>query len=333
VVAHRTPRLPTVGPVSAQLSVIVPCYNVADHVLTTLQSLRRNAAPGIEILLVDDASTDATPELLAARVDQVPGARIVTAERNRGLSATRNLGLEQASGDYLTFVDGDDFLAPGYLSELLATIRRLNCDLVRTDHVQVRGRRRTVHRVGHGPRGVVMRPRDAILPVQRPTSVDAPNAWSGIYARRLLDAGLLRFDETLRTCEDRPWNWRLHLEADSFAVVGLTGVFYRRDVASSLTRVVDERQLDFLPAHDRIIDLVQADPEVERFLPKAVRSYCAIICHHIGRAARWPPALAEELRVRCGAALRRLPAGLVEETSAQMGGERPRLLQDLRAAA
>ena len=315
------------------LSVVVPCYNVAEHVLATMQSLQRNVDPEIEFLLVDDGSTDATPELLAAKVGEIPRARVVSSPTNRGLSAARNLGLAAAEGEYLTFLDGDDFLAPGYLGELVATIRRLGCDLVRTDHVQVRGRRRTVHRVCHGPRGVVMRPRDAILPVQRPTSVDAPNAWSGIYSRHLLDSGLLAFDESLRTCEDRPWNWRLHLQAESFAVVGLIGVFYRRDVASSLTQLVDERQFDFLVAHDRIVDLVQADPDAARFLPKAIRSYCAIICHHVSRADKYSPALAEELRRRSGAALRRLPADVLDEVTPELGGGRHQILQQLRAAA
>lgn len=316
-----------------QLSVIVPCFNVAVFLPQTLHSLRRNAAPGIEFLLVDDASSDATAQVLAAQAREVSGARVITSADNLGLSGARNLGLAEAAGDYLTFVDGDDFLSPGYLADLLATIRRLGCDLVRTDHVQVRGRRRTVHRVNHGPRNTVLRPRDAILPVDRPTSVDAPNAWSGVYSRRLLDEGLLWFDPTLRTCEDRPWNWRLHLRAESFAVVGLCGLFYRRDVANSLTQLLDERQFDFLAAHDRIVEFVRADPEADRYLPKAIRSYCAMICHHLGRAGRYPPELAEELRARCALALSRLPSEVVDAVTAEMGERRRAVLHDLRAAA
>jgi hypothetical protein len=314
------------------LSVIIPCHNVADHLLQTLRSLQANAHPGFEFLFVDDASTDATSDLLVEHTRDLPGARVVTLHDNVGLAGARNAGLDAASGTYLTFLDGGDFLAAGYLTDLVATIGRLGCELVRTDHMQVRGRRRSVHRICHGPRGIVMSPRDAILPVGRPTSVDAPHAWSGIYSRRLLDEGLLHFQPELRTCEDRPWNWRLHLRAPSFAVVGLLGVFYRRGVPNSLTQIVDERQLDFLPAHRRILALVSADPDAERLLPKAVRAFCAILCHHLSRSARLTPALAERLRASSAQDLRTLPPGVVHQVLAGLDPQRRTVLEGLQAA-
>ncbi|MFI6309582.1 hypothetical protein ACIBEK_05425, partial [Nocardia fusca] len=79
--------------------------------------------------------------------------------------------------------------------------------------------------------------------------VDYPYAWAGIYRRSLRD--LLSFPGSLHTAEDRPWIWRLHREATSFAAVGLPGVFYRRGVSTSLTQVGDERQLDFIRAFDQ----------------------------------------------------------------------------------
>jgi hypothetical protein len=63
-----------------------------------------------------------------------------------------------------------------------------------------------------------------------------------------------------------------------FAVVGLRGVRYRRDVSASLTQLVDERQLDFIPAFERIVQLVNADRNATSILPKVVRAYCAAVC-------------------------------------------------------
>ena len=57
-------------------------------------------------------------------------------EQNGGLATARNTGLDAARGEYLTFLDGDDWLAPGHCPQLLAAIEDLGCDFVRTDHVQ-----------------------------------------------------------------------------------------------------------------------------------------------------------------------------------------------------
>lgn len=293
--------------------MILPCFNIEAYAARTVQCLHRNAAPGIEFVLVDDGSTDATGAILADHVDQLPGGRLITLPHNSGLSAARNAGLAAAAGEYLTFLDGDDFVAPGYFATLLSEIQRLRCDMIRTDHVQVRGRQRSVHRINYGPRGVVGVPKGAILPIYRPTSVDAAHAWAGIYHRRLLDADLLWFDEHLRTCEDRPWIWRLHLKAESFAVVGLIGVFYRRDITTSLTQITDERQFDFIPAFDQIVAEVSVDPDADQLLPKAIRTYCAIMHHHLGRRNRYEPELAVKLTERCGQALRRLPAATLDD--------------------
>jgi len=315
-----------------RLSVIVPCHNVADYAAQTLRSLRRSAGPGIEFLLLDDASTDSTLAVLETEAQRLPGSRIVRLPFNVGVSAARNAGIDEARGAHLTFLDGDDFVAAGYYPALVGLIERLGCDMVRTDHVQVRGRRRTVHRVGHGPRGVVGRPRDAILPVERATSVDAPNAWAGVYSRRLVDNGLLYFPEHLRTCEDRLWNWRLHLRAESFAVVGLIGVFYRRGVSTSLTQITDERQLDFLPAFDEIVREASQDRDCSLLVPKALRSYCAMVLHHLGQLDRYQPAPAARLTRLCREGLARLPAAPLQQVVDGLDPERAGRLRRLLVA-
>jgi len=305
------------GP-TTRLSVIVPCYNIEQYAAGTLLSLSRSRHPEIEFVLVDDASTDATPGLLDQYADRLGRARLVRHESNRGLSASRNSGLDVAAGEYITFLDGDDWVAAGYFPTLLETIERLGCAMVRTDHVKVHGRKRTVHRIAHGPRGVVMSPRDAILPANRLTSVDAPNAWAGIYHRSLADSGALRFSERLRTAEDRLWIWRMHLRAPTFAVVGLAGVFYRRGVSGSLSEVGDDRQLDFVDAFAAIFAELSQDPDGERFRPKAVRGFCTLVDFHLSRQDRLTPRVASRLVEHCRTTLRQLPADEVQAAVAAM---------------
>jgi glycosyltransferase involved in cell wall biosynthesis len=313
-----------------KLSVIVPFYNVRQYVPDALRSLRANARADFEFILVDDRSTDGTADLLARAERELPGAVLIRHEENGGLATARNTGIDAARGEYLTFLDGDDWLAPGYYEKLVAAIEDLGCDFVRTDHVQCTARARSVHRVPHGRRNVVLPPRRAILPAHRTTSVDYAYAWAGIYHRRLADRGLLHFTHGLRTAEDRPWIWKLHREADSFAVTSLLGVFYRRGVASSLTQIGDARQLDFVRAFDQVIDETAADPEAAALLPKAVRTYCAIISHHLGSIERFEAPVARKLKAMSTAALRRMPQDVLDDALASMDAERATKLRRLR---
>lgn len=316
-----------------KLSVVVPFYNVQTYAPDTLRSLRANARQDFEFILVDDCSTDGTPEILERAERELPGAVFVRHEQNGGLATARNTGIDAARGEYLTFLDGDDWLAPGHYERLLAAIEDLGCDFVRTDHVQCTARARSVHRVPHGRRGVVMNPREAILPADRSTSVDYAYAWAGIYHRRLADSGVLRFKNGLRTAEDRPWIWRLHREAESFAVVGLLGTFYRRGVASSLTQIGDVRQLDFIRAFDQVVEETAQDADADLLLPKAVRTYCAIISHHLGSIERFEPAVARQLRSMSAAALKRMPQDVLTDALDSMDVLRASRLRRLRRRA
>jgi hypothetical protein len=335
------PESSAAGPPSSvsrvpKLSVIVPFYNVQQYAPDTLRSLRLNARRDFEFVLVNDKSKDETPAILdraAEELSDVAQVRVLHHETNGGLATARNTGLDAARGEYLTFLDGDDWLAPGYLSELVAAIEELGCDFVRTDHVQTVARARTVHRVPIGRRGEVLNPRDAILPADRSTSVDYAYAWAGAYHRRLLDKGLLHFTDGLRTAEDRPWIWKLHREAESFAVVSLLGVFYRRGVASSLTQIGDIRQLDFIRAFDQVIQETAADRDADQLLPKAVRTYCAIIAHHLSDESKWEPSVARQLRAMSAAAIQRMPQDALGDVLDTMDLRRSAKLRRLRRRA
>ena len=79
---------------------------------------------------------------------------MLTHPRNAGpVGRPQHAAWTRRQGTYVAFLDGDDWVEPGYFPTLLAAIERLGCDMVRTDHVKVHGRNRAVHRIAHGPRG------------------------------------------------------------------------------------------------------------------------------------------------------------------------------------
>ena len=101
-----------------RLSVIIPCYNVADTLQRCVQSILSQLPRDAEVILVDDGSTDATG-LIAERISAENVAVRVFHKPNGGLSDARNYGIAKADGDYLMFVDSDDEVAPSTLPSVL----------------------------------------------------------------------------------------------------------------------------------------------------------------------------------------------------------------------
>ncbi|MEV5907869.1 glycosyltransferase family 2 protein [Streptomyces chartreusis] len=313
------------------LSVIVPCYNIESYVPETVTSLVNNERDDFEFIFVEDRSTkDKTYEALLTLTKRLKNSRVIRHEKNGGLATARNTGIDASEGRYLTFLDGDDWLAPGYLADLTDAIERLDVDFVRTDHVQVTGIERTVHRAPEGRRHIALDPRTSILPVDDTTMVDYPYAWAGVYHRRLLDKGMLRFHDGLKTAEDRPWIWDLHRRADSYAVASLRGVFYRRGVASSLTQIGDVRQLDFFRSFDLVLAELADDPEVSRLRKKALRNYCVVIAHQLLSRGRFERSIAARLKQMAAEALGRMSEDELEEALVGMGEERVYMLRRIR---
>ena len=113
-----------------RLSVIIPVYNVEDYVAKCLDSLippaeeaiLRGDEPEYEIIAVNDGSTDSSPAIVQDYVNHYPQfIRLITTE-NMGQGHARNVGIDEAQGEYLYFIDSDDYLAPGAMGEMLRTL-------------------------------------------------------------------------------------------------------------------------------------------------------------------------------------------------------------------
>ncbi|MFD7936329.1 glycosyltransferase family 2 protein [Streptomyces sp. NPDC059755] len=313
------------------LSVVVPCYNIESYLPETVTSLVNNARDDFEFIFVEDRSTkDRTYEALLALTERLGNSRVIRHEHNGGLATARNTGIDVAEGRYLTFLDGDDWLAPGYLARLVDVVERFDVDFVRTDHVQVTGVERAVHRAPEGRRHTPLDPRTSILPVDDTTMVDYPYAWAGVYHRRLLDRGMIRFHDGLRTAEDRPWIWDLHRRAESYVVASLHGVFYRRGIASSLTQIGDVRQLDFFRSFDLVLAELADDPEADRLRGKALRNFCVVIAHQLIDRRRFERSVAAQLKRLAAEALGAMSEEELSEAVVGMGEERVQVLRRVR---
>ena len=186
------------------ISVIVPVYNVAPYLGRCLDSIAAQTWGNLEVWLVDDGSTDDSAALCAAMAEKDPRFRLLRQE-NAGVSAARNLAMDHAGGQYLQFVDGDDFLPPDATETLARTAASTGADLVVGRFWRVAGSRAAVR--GHIKEDRLLTRREfAGEMLKAPANFYYGVLWNKLYRRSLVEGGRLRFDPAVTWCEDFLFN-------------------------------------------------------------------------------------------------------------------------------
>ena len=111
------------------VTIIVPAFNSAKYIEKCLNSILRQTYQNLEVIVVDDGSTDGTAGIIRRIAGRDHRIRFLC-EENRGTSAARNYGLEEATGEYLTFVDSDDYIARDYVERLQKRCESTEADMV-----------------------------------------------------------------------------------------------------------------------------------------------------------------------------------------------------------
>jgi glycosyltransferase involved in cell wall biosynthesis len=218
------------------VSILIPVYNVEEYLNDCVQSILSQARDcNIEILLLDDCSTDTSREICLELCVLYPDRiRLLSHDQNSGLSAARNSLLEASRGEYLWFIDSDDYLLPGTLQKLMTIIASQSPDLILCDYEK----RRFLKKKTFPGSGRKLQD-DKVQLISGVFQHRKMYAWSRI-SRRSLWGSDLRFPPG-RTFEDiatTPW---LLLRAKTFYYVPESWVFYRRRAGSIMTSVTRTR--------------------------------------------------------------------------------------------
>lgn len=109
------------------ISVIIPCYNVSQYINRCIDSVLSNTYCDLQVICINDGSTDNTLDILQSYTDE----RItVISHENKGLSASRNIGMEKAKGEFICFIDSDDWIHKSYFETLIQIQKKTQADIV-----------------------------------------------------------------------------------------------------------------------------------------------------------------------------------------------------------
>lgn len=301
------------------LSVVVPAYNVEDYIVTCLDSLFDQDFGDFEVIAVDDRSPDRSGELLDAYARRDARLRVLHLAQNRGLGGAREAGLAAASGEYVWFVDADDWVAEGSLGRIASHLRRGQPDVLVIGHAVTRpsGSQRAVH--------------DAVLASIGPTTTAVaspqvlrtfPSAWNKVIRRAFLRELDLPFPRG--TYEDIPVVLPLLCAAGSIGILDEICLHYRQRPGSILGSS-GERHLEVIDQYELTFERLQRlGPRVNGLEPAV---YAFMIQHLFlllgaGRLDR--VAQREHFRRASELARRHRPAGYIAPTGLE--GLRDRLL-------
>ena len=243
----------------ASISVIIPAYNQALYVSESVQSVLRQTYRDFELIVVDDGSTDETPQILSGFID--PRIRVIW-QPNAGLSAARNTGLRASSAPLVTLLDADDFFFPGKLAVLCAFL---------DDHPEIGmvcGGTQIIDQKGYPLSQIANSPRSLEL---SELLIGNPFTPSAVMIRREWFDRVGVFDETLRACEDWDLWLRMAYAGCRFAWVEHLVVAYRYH-QGQMTRESDRMRKAMLSMLDKFFSQPGLSEYLRNYKDKAYAS-------------------------------------------------------------
>jgi glycosyltransferase involved in cell wall biosynthesis len=240
---------------SVLLSVVVPVYAVEGYLYQCLESIRAGLSPAesaaVEVIAVNDASPDSCGHMLDDYADRHGDLRVVHLSHNGGLGAARNAGLAHARGDYVWFVDSDDWLPPGSVRAVLDALGRDQPDVLLIDHLRVQENGRLE---ADASSHVLRDPRlESLIGLQH-------TAWNRIVRRGLLTGLGLTF--LPGWYEDVPFSNPVLIGADRISVLDRVCYHYRIGRLGAITGTRSERHFEAFDQYERMLAWVAArEPE------------------------------------------------------------------------
>ena len=256
-----------------KISVIIPVYNVGAYVEKCIESVCRQTYEELEIILVDDGSTDSSGKICDEWAEN-DNRIVVLHQENRGLSGARNAGLEKATGEYVTFLDSDDYIAPTTYEEMLRAGKQFQAD------VTISGFQKVYHSDEETVTGdgsvvcVTGREAAAKLYASKDEYLLTVVAWNKLYRKEALPEDF-SFPEG-RIHEDEYTSYRLIYPLSKVVYLDRRLIYYRQRKDSIVHSKFSLKRLDALPVLKEAIRYFEGKSDYE-LANKALKRYLNFI--------------------------------------------------------
>ncbi len=230
------------------ISIIVPAYNAAKYLNKSLESILCQTWSNLEIIVVDDASSDQTASIISSFAEKDPRIRFLHKETNEGVSFARNDALDLATGEYLMFVDGDDWIEPETCRKALDAIVTHGADMVMWSYIREMGSESRPKRIFDQDQVFeATEVREKLYrkmvgaygqELSQPENADALcTVWGKLYRRSLIETNSIRFPDIRKigTYEDGLFNLEVLRHVRKAVFLNDHLYHYRRGQDASLT--------------------------------------------------------------------------------------------------
>ena len=206
------------------VSIIIPIYNAEATLHRCIDSVLTQKYTDFELILVDDGSTDSSPAICDSYAAADERIRVIHQE-NRGVSASRNLAIGLALGEFLQFVDSDDWITPKTTQLFVDAAVANHCDMVIADFYRVSGNR-VSHKRDIEEEGVLTREEFADCMMERPADFYYGVLWNKLFRRDIVKKYALTMNPEINWCEDFLFNLEYILHSETFYVLPVPVYYY-----------------------------------------------------------------------------------------------------------
>ena len=245
---------------SKKLSVIIPVYNVESFLEQCLESISRQTFTNFEVWLIDDGSTDSSGEICQKYIKQ-DSRFLYKRQQNSGVSAARNLGLSYATGDWIAFVDSDDYLKPDCFSRFFKEIERqkdLEAIAINAIFINEEGKLHDLQR----PQlhGCTLKNNKEISELLLTPGYEHFFfcVWGILYRRDIIQKFALHFHEAVTLGEDVNFNHLYFLHIQHFSILAeYSGYYYRFRHNSLMHQIAEKQRIQKLAVISTELDAMQ----------------------------------------------------------------------------